>query len=160
MSTLSLLKQCRRVSNNYHMARQINTARLLNPIPYFAEYFGHKLHLDQNEKLCKGVPNERACDYKRTGVIPSHVIPTVEAASDIEYIYIFRNAGGKLQVDSSFGSDPLARNKEKSSARDTQFAKFYSFTQIFHDGSNGNTELFKNGLLYYIYLTEEITKRG
>ena len=41
----------RRVSNNYHMARQINTARLLNPIPYFAEYFGHKLHLDQNEKL-------------------------------------------------------------------------------------------------------------
>ncbi|WAQ94000.1 hypothetical protein MAR_006471, partial [Mya arenaria] len=26
-------------------------ARNINPIPYFAEYFGHKLHTDQNEKL-------------------------------------------------------------------------------------------------------------
>ena len=26
-------------------------ARNINPIPYFAEYFGHKLHMDQNEKL-------------------------------------------------------------------------------------------------------------
>ncbi len=23
----------------------------INSIPYFAEYFGHKLHMDQNEKL-------------------------------------------------------------------------------------------------------------
>jgi len=23
----------------------------LNPIPYNAQYFGHKLHMDQNEKL-------------------------------------------------------------------------------------------------------------
>ena len=26
-------------------------ANNLNPIPYHAEYFGHKLHMDQNEKL-------------------------------------------------------------------------------------------------------------
>ena len=26
-------------------------ARNLNPTPYHAEYMGHKLHLDQNEKL-------------------------------------------------------------------------------------------------------------
>ena len=26
-------------------------AKNLNPIPYHAEYFGHKLHMDQNEKL-------------------------------------------------------------------------------------------------------------
>ena len=35
----------------------------------------------------KGVPNERACDNKRTGAILSHEIPTVEAASDM-----YRNA--------------------------------------------------------------------
>jgi len=23
----------------------------MNPVPYYAEYFGHKLHMDQNEKL-------------------------------------------------------------------------------------------------------------
>ena len=34
-----------------HNDRQNDTARLLNPIPYRADYFGHKLHVDQNEKL-------------------------------------------------------------------------------------------------------------
>lgn len=29
----------------------IQGARSFNPIPYHAEYFGHKLHMDQNEKL-------------------------------------------------------------------------------------------------------------
>ena len=28
-----------------------STARQLNPVPYSAEYFGHKVHIDQNEKL-------------------------------------------------------------------------------------------------------------
>ena len=35
----------------YHQRRQANTARMINPIPYRADYFGHKLHIDQNEKL-------------------------------------------------------------------------------------------------------------
>ena len=35
----------------YHQRRQTNTARLTNPIPYKADYFGHKLHINQNEKL-------------------------------------------------------------------------------------------------------------
>ena len=35
----------------YHQRRQSNTARVINPIPYRSDYFGHKLHIDQNEKL-------------------------------------------------------------------------------------------------------------
>ena len=35
----------------YHQRRQSNTARMINPIPYRADHFGHKLHIDQNEKL-------------------------------------------------------------------------------------------------------------
>lgn len=35
----------------YHRRRQTNSAKLLNPIPYYASYFGHKLHIDQNEKM-------------------------------------------------------------------------------------------------------------
>ena len=35
----------------YHQRRQANTARMINPIPYRADYFEHKLHIDQNEKL-------------------------------------------------------------------------------------------------------------
>ena len=31
--------------------RQIDIARRFNPVPYNAQYFGHKLHIDLNEKL-------------------------------------------------------------------------------------------------------------
>ena len=35
----------------------------MNPIPYHADYFGHKLHLDQNEKLAMfGVTHVMAID--------------------------------------------------------------------------------------------------
>ena len=35
----------------YHQRLQTNMARLTNPIPYKADYFRPKLHVDQNEKL-------------------------------------------------------------------------------------------------------------
>ena len=41
----------RQVAPQYHARRQTDTARQINPIPYRADYFGHKLHVDQNEKL-------------------------------------------------------------------------------------------------------------
>ena len=41
----------RRVTPEYHQQRVQNTAKLPNPKPYKANYFGHKFHLDQNEKL-------------------------------------------------------------------------------------------------------------
>ena len=35
----------------------------MNPIPCYAEYFGHKLHFDQNEKLVRfGVTHVAASD--------------------------------------------------------------------------------------------------
>ena len=36
---------------HYHAARQNATSQHLNPHPYVADYFGHKLHVDQNEKI-------------------------------------------------------------------------------------------------------------
>ena len=41
----------RSVAPNYHARRQTDTARHVNSVPYRADYFGHKLHVDQNEKL-------------------------------------------------------------------------------------------------------------
>ena len=40
-----------RVHPIYNHARRTNVAHQTNPIPYRADYFGHKLHVDQNEKL-------------------------------------------------------------------------------------------------------------
>ena len=49
---------------------QINKS---NPIPYKANYFGHKLHLDQNEKLIHyGVTHVISVDGF-SGMIVSHV---------------------------------------------------------------------------------------
>lgn len=40
-----------RVTPLYTEQRQQQTYRQLNPIPYYAQYFGHKMHLGKNEKL-------------------------------------------------------------------------------------------------------------
>ncbi|XP_028413701.1 uncharacterized protein LOC114536555 [Dendronephthya gigantea] len=56
-----------RVSPLYQQQRNARTERLTNPHPYIAEYFGHKLHLDQNEKIAMfGVTHVCAIDgYSR-----------------------------------------------------------------------------------------------
>ena len=47
----------------YHQRHQTNTARLTYPIPYKADYFRRKLHIDQNEKLVMyGVTHVTAID--------------------------------------------------------------------------------------------------
>ena len=53
----------KRVNPRQHHERQTSITRHLNPVPYYAEYFGHKLHLDQNEKLIRyGVTEVIAVD--------------------------------------------------------------------------------------------------
>ena len=53
----------KRVNPRQHHERQTSIARHLNPVPYYAEYFGHKLHLDQSEKLIRyGVTEVIAVD--------------------------------------------------------------------------------------------------
>ena len=49
----SVGRALKRVNPQQHRERQTSITRHLNPVPYFAEYFGHKLHLDQNEKLVR-----------------------------------------------------------------------------------------------------------
>ena len=39
------------VSPRYTTQRRTSTIRVVNPIPYIADYFGHKLYSDQNERL-------------------------------------------------------------------------------------------------------------
>ena len=44
-------------------ARRQGTSRVVNPVPYGADYFGHKLHMNQNEKLgMYGVTHVAAID--------------------------------------------------------------------------------------------------
>ena len=52
-----------RVCPSGHHAHRTNLVNRLNPVRYSANYFGHKLHIDQNEKLVSfGVTHIVACD--------------------------------------------------------------------------------------------------
>ena len=41
----------RRVSGRYHVMRTVMAHQRTNPVPYSSDYFGQKVHVDQNEKL-------------------------------------------------------------------------------------------------------------
>ena len=68
-------KALSRVAPHYHERRKSNTAKMTNPIPYRANYFGHKLHLDQNEKLqMYGVTHIAAIDGHSQFVVAGAVM--------------------------------------------------------------------------------------
>ena len=71
-----------RTNPSYHHARTTVTARHINPTRYLADYFGHKLHIDQNEKLVMfGVTHICAIDGfsgKIVGFLTMPVKNTVE----------------------------------------------------------------------------------
>ena len=59
-----------------HTRRSTNTARIKNPIPYRADYFGHKLHIDQNEKLVMyGVTHVIAIDGHSRFIVAHSLMP-------------------------------------------------------------------------------------
>ena len=53
----------RHVTLVYIERRHRKTYNEINPVPYYAQYYGHKLHIDQNEKLDQfGVTHVAAAD--------------------------------------------------------------------------------------------------
>ena len=68
----------KRVAPESHEGRRQDTINKSNPIPYKANYFGHKLHLDQNEKLIHyGVTHVISVDGF-SGMIVSHVTMSIK----------------------------------------------------------------------------------
>ena len=76
------------VSPRYTAQRRISTTRAVNPIPYRADYFGHKLHLDQNEKLVMyGVTHVAAIDGHSRFVVAGTTIPVKSNLTIYREIY-------------------------------------------------------------------------
>lgn len=66
----------RNVNPRAHNRRRNITERLINPIPYRADYFGHKLHIDQNEKLVMyGVTHVIATDGHSRYIVAHTIMP-------------------------------------------------------------------------------------
>ena len=59
-----------------HAQRTANVVHHLNPVPYRGSFFGEKLHLDQNEKLCMyGIVHILAVDGYSRKIVGFITIP-------------------------------------------------------------------------------------
>ena len=76
------------VSPRYTAQRRTSTTRAVNPIPYRADYFGHKLHIDQNEKLVMyGVTHVAAIDGHSRFVVAGTTMPVKNNLTIYREIY-------------------------------------------------------------------------
>ena len=56
----------------HHVQRKSNILKILNPIPYRADCFRHKCHMDQNEKLVMyGVTHVLVIEATLVSLLPS-----------------------------------------------------------------------------------------
>jgi hypothetical protein len=77
-----------RINVGYHHARRTATARQLNPIPYSADYFGHKVHIDQNEKLVMfGVTHICAVDGYSGKIVGFITMPIKNCIEIFSHLY-------------------------------------------------------------------------
>ena len=78
----------KRVAPTLHQRRQQNAARQLNPVPYHADYFGHKLHIDQNEKLVMyGVTHVCATDGYSRKIVGFVTMPVKNNLEIYEHLF-------------------------------------------------------------------------
>ena len=76
------------VSPLYQVQRNTNTARQTNPYPYHADYFGHKLHMDQNEILAMyGLTEVSACDGYSGKIVAFATMPVKNNVLIYENVY-------------------------------------------------------------------------
>lgn len=79
-----------RVDPDNHQRRVSRTERQTNPIPYHANYFGHKVHVDQNEKLILfGVTHVCAVDGFSGMIVGFSTFPIKNNALIYEHLYRF-----------------------------------------------------------------------
>ena len=81
-------KSLSQVNPNYQHSRRTATARKLNPLPYRAEYFGQKLHMDQNEKLVMfGVTHICAVDGYSGKIVGFITLPIKNNVEIYEHLF-------------------------------------------------------------------------
>ena len=82
------------------------------------------------------------------------MIPSVDDA-----IQQYEAMGGHLTLFSPFGKDLLADHPDLVAERERQYYGAYpDFATIFHEISNGRTQLFEGGLQLFLQLTEQLSQ--
>ena len=77
-----------RVHPVYHERRTTRTERQINPIPYSSKYFGHEVHIDQNEKnVLFGLTHVCAVDGYSGMIVGFSTYPVKNNALIYEHLY-------------------------------------------------------------------------
>ena len=77
-----------RVNPEHHRRRATKTERQTNPIPYNAKYFGHKVHIDQNQKpVLFGLTYVCAVDGYSGMIVGVATIPVKNNSLLYEHLY-------------------------------------------------------------------------
>lgn len=77
-----------RVDPVHHQKRVTRTERQTNPIPYQSKYFGHKVHIDQNEKLVLfGLTHVCAVDGYSGMIVGFSTFPVKNNSLIYEHLY-------------------------------------------------------------------------
>ena len=81
-------KSLRRVKPDHHYMRRTCTERQTNPVPYRANYFGEKVHVDQNEKCVMfGITHVCAVDGYSGKIVGFATFPIKNNAIIYEKVY-------------------------------------------------------------------------
>ena len=98
------------------------------------------------------VPNVMMLQDNRTKRLDPAFIPTVDDA-----VTNYRAQGGQLTDPDELGVDPISCDGNKSKIRQQTFSeKFPSFGIIFDNLVNGQPEMFREGLLFYLNITNRL----
>ena len=82
-------KSLKRVDPSNHIYRATLTHFQTNPMPYSASYFGHKIHVDQNEKLIMfGVTHVVAVDGYSGKIVAAVLMPIKNCVAIYEHVYM------------------------------------------------------------------------
>ena len=83
-------RSLQRIDPVNHSQRRTTTYRLLNPAPYRSQYFGEKLHIDQNEKMIMfGVTHICAVDGHSGKIVAFAIMPIKNNVVIYEHIYMY-----------------------------------------------------------------------
>ena len=82
-------RSLQRVDPGHHHHRRSRAHRLTNPVSYHSNYFGEKLHVDQNEKLVMfGVTHVCAVDGHSGKIVSFSTMPIKNNITIYESIYM------------------------------------------------------------------------
>ena len=102
----------------------------------------------------RGVPNQLSMENNRVSQIATHLIPNVSDA-----VALYQASGGRLEMGSTFGVDPLANSPELIQQRQAVMeSNIPSPEELFGWTVNGLFQPFSDCVKYMIDISTDLTR--